>query len=334
LCLDLTVEQTMRAAYYEKNGSAKEVLHVGEVETPKPGPGEVRIKLKTSGVNPSDVKTRAGLARKIAFPRVIPHSDGAGEIDAVGEGVAPARVGERVWTWNGQWKRPFGTAAEYITLPAIQAVKLPEAIGFEAGACLGIPALTAWHAIDIAGTTKDTTLLIAGGAGAVAHYAIQFAKARGATVITTVSSPGKAKIARDAGADHTIDYKTEDVGARVMALTKGGVDAVIELDLTANASLLPGVLRPYGTLVVYGTGPQVQFPGSFCLVNNITVKFMIVYELTAQARERAIADITRMLAENRLIHNVAACFPLGEIVAAHEAVEQGRTAGNVVMTIG
>jgi NADPH2:quinone reductase len=324
-------EQTMRAAYYEKNGSAKEVLHVAEVETPKPGPGEVQIRLQTSGVNPSDVKTRAGSARKIAFPRVIPHSDGAGEIDAVGAGVAKSRVGERVWTWNGQWKRPFGTAAEYITLPEIQAVKLPDAISFEAGACLGIPALTAWHAIDIAGTTKGTTLLIAGGAGAVAHYAIQFAKARGATVITTISSPEKAKIAREAGADHTINYKQENVGERVMALT-GGVEAVIELDLTANASLLPGVLRPYGTLVVYGTGPQVQFPGSFCLVNNITVKFMIVYELTVEARRRAVADITRMLEANALIHNVAARYPLGEIVAAHEAVEQGRVAGNVVMT--
>ena len=321
----------MRAAYYEKNGAADEVLHLGEVETPKPGPGDVRVRLATSGVNPSDVKTRAGTARKIAFPRVIPHSDGAGEIDAVGAGVAKSRVGERVWTWNGQWKRPFGTAAEYITLPEIQAVKLPDAISFEAGACLGIPALTAWHAIDIAGTTKGTTLLIAGGAGAVAHYAIQFAKARGATVITTISSPEKAKIAREAGADHTINYKQENVGERVMALT-GGVEAVIELDLTANASLLPGVLRPYGTLVVYGTGPQVQFPGSFCLVNNITVKFMIVYELTVEARRRAVADITRMLEANALIHNVAARYPLGEIVAAHEAVEQGRVAGNVVMT--
>src|SRR6266850_85252 len=197
----------MRAAYYEKNGPARDVLRVAEVETPQPGPGEVRVKLATSGVNPSDVKSREGRTRKIAYPRVIPHSDGAGEIDMVGEGVAPSRLGERVWTWNGQWKRPFGTAAEYIALPSIQAVRLPAAISFEAGACLGIPALTAWHAIDIAGTTKGTTLLIAGGAGAVAHYAIQFAKARGATVLTTISSPEKAKIARDAGADHTIDRK-------------------------------------------------------------------------------------------------------------------------------
>ena len=322
----------MRAAYYEKNGST-DVLHVGEVDTPQPGPGEVRVKLKTSGVNPSDVKTRAGTARKIAFPRVIPHSDGAGEIDAVGAGVPTSRIGERVWTWNGAWKRPFGTAAEYIVLPQIQAVTLPDPVSFEAGACLGIPALTAWHAIDIAGTKSGMTLLIAGGAGAVAHYAIQFAKARGAFVLTTVSSPEKAKLALDAGADVAIDRKTEDVGARVMALTKGGVDAVIELDLTANAALLPQTLRPRGTLVVYGTGPQVQFPGSFCLVNNITVKFLLVYELTADERARAIADITRMLEAGRLKHNVAQTFPLTEIVAAHQAVESGKVAGNVVMTI-
>ena len=323
----------MRAVYYEKNGAADEVLHVGEVDTPQPGPGEVRVRLKTSGVNPSDVKTRAGTARKIAFPRVIPHSDGAGEIDAVGAGVPKSRIGERVWTWNGQWKRPFGTAAECIVLPEVQAVKLPDAVSFEAGACLGIPALTAWHAIDIAGTKSGMTMLIAGGAGAVAHYAIQFAKARGAVVLTTVSSPEKAKLALEAGADVAIDRKTEDVGARVMALTKTGVDAVIELDLTANAALLPQTLRPRGTLVVYGTGPQVQFPGSFCLVNNVTVKFLLVYELTAEERTRAVDAITRMLQTNRLKHNVAQTYPLAEIVAAHQAVESGKVAGNVVMTV-
>jgi len=323
----------MRAAWYEKNGAATEVLTVGETETPKPGPGEVRIRLKTSGVNPSDVKTRAGTVRKIAFPRVIPQSDGAGDIDAVGEGVPASRVGERVWVWNGQWKRPFGTAAEYIALPAIQAVKLPEAISYEAGACLGIPALTAWHAIDIAGTKAGMTLLIAGGAGAVAHYAIQFAKARGAVVLTTVSSDAKAKIAKDAGADVTINYKTENVGERVMALTKEGVDAVIELDLTANAAMLPTVLRPRGTLVVYGTGPQVQFPGSFCLANNITVKFLLVYELTEDERSRAVTDITRMLEAGTLKHNVAETYLLADIVKAHQAVESGRVAGNVVLMV-
>lgn len=324
----------MRAAWYEKNGPAAEVLNVGEVDTPQPGRGEVRIRLKTSGVNPSDVKSRAGTTRKIAFPRVIPHSDGAGEIDMVGEGVAPARVAERVWTWNGQWKRAFGTAAEYITLPDIQAVRLPDATGFEAGACLGIPALTAWHAIDIAGAASGKTLLISGGAGAVAHYAIQFAKARGASVIATVSSSVKAVVAHEAGADHTIDYRAENVGERVMALTEGGVDAVIELDLTANAALISSVLRPRGTVVVYGTGPQAQIPASFCLVNTVTLKFMLVYELTSDERERGLAEVTRMLEANRLTHNIAKTFDLSEIVHAHQMVEQGQAIGNVIVDVG
>src|SRR5450755_2696058 len=169
----------MRAAYYEQNGSAREVLRVAEVETPQAGPGEVRVKLATSGVNPSDVKARQGSTRKITWPRLIPHSDGAGVIDQVGEGIAQTRIGERVWLWNGQWKRAFGTAAEYIALPAAQAVKLPHGISFESGACLGIPAMTAVHAVTLAGAGKGTTLLVAGGAGSVSQYVIQFAKALG-----------------------------------------------------------------------------------------------------------------------------------------------------------
>jgi NADPH:quinone reductase len=325
----------MRAAWYEKNGAAAEVLKVGEIETPRPGPGEVRVRLATSGVNPSDVKSRAGTARKIAFPRVIPHSDGAGEIDQVGEGVPAGRVGERVWTWNAQWKRPFGTAAEYVVLPSAQAVALPPSIDFAAGACLGIPALTAWHALALAEAGAGSKLLIAGGAGAVAHYAIQFAKARGASVITTVSSPEKGEVARAAGADHAVDYKRENVGERVAVLTdKAGVDAVIELDLAANASLIPAVLRPKGTVVVYGTGKaEAQIPASFCLVNSIRLQFMLVYELTAEERARAIADITAMLKANALIHNVAGRMPLADIVAAHRLVEDGKAIGNVVMEL-
>jgi NADPH:quinone reductase len=326
----------MRAAWYEKNGAAADVLRVDEMETPRPGPGEVRVRLATSGVNPSDVKSRAGTARKIAFPRVIPHSDGAGEIDLAGEGVPRARIGERVWTWNAQWKRAFGTAAEYVTLASAQAVALPAHVDFAAGACLGIPALTAWHALALAEARAGTTLLIAGGAGAVAHYAIQFAKARGATVITTISSTPKAEVARAAGADHVVDYIRENVGERVAAITgKAAVDAVIELDLAANAGLIPAVLRPKGTVVVYGTGrPEAQLPASFCLVNSIRLRFMLVYELTADERDHAIADITRMLATNALVHNVAARLPLADIVAAHQMVEQGKAIGNVVMEVG
>jgi NADPH2:quinone reductase len=326
----------MRAAYYESNGPAREVLRVADVETPQAGRGEVRVRLRTSGVNPSDVKSRAGLTRKIAFPRVIPHSDGAGEIDAVGEGVSPARVGERVWVWNGQWRRPFGTAAEWIVLPSEQAVGLPANVTMEAGACLGIPAYTGYQGVLLARAKEGSTVLVAAGAGAVGHYAIQFAKKRKATVITTVSSPAKAEIARAAGADHVIDYKREDVGERVMAITaKRGVDAVIEMDLAANARLLPTVLAPNGVVAVYGSGAaEASIPFQFLLQNSITLQFFLVYLMPAEMRQRATADITRMLEQGELIHNVAQTFDRGDMVAAHEAVESGKAMGNIVVKLG
>jgi NADPH2:quinone reductase len=325
----------MRAAFYDKNGPARDVLQVGEVDTPQPGPGEVRVKLKTSGVNPSDVKARIGSTRKIAFPRVIPHSDGAGVIDSVGSGVPASRVGERVWVWNAQWLRAFGTCAEYVTLPSEMAVRLPDKTSFEAGACLGIPAMTAYHAVAVAEAKPGMTLLVSGGAGAVGHYAIQFAKAAGASVITTISSPEKAKLATAAGADHTIDYKRENVGERVMALTgKKGVDAVIELDIAANGKLMPQVLHPRGAIVVYGTGaPEAEVPLFFFLRSAITLKFIYVYELTAAERTAALGAISRGLEAGTLINNVAATYPLADIVAAHEAVEDGKLLGNVVVTI-
>lgn len=325
----------MRAAYYERNGPAREVLQLGEVETPRPGPGEVRVRLKTSGVNPSDVKAREGRTRKIAFPRVIPHSDGAGDIDMIGDGVPATRLGERVWVWNGQWKRAFGTCAEYIVLPSAQAVKLPAHTGYEAGACLGIPAMTAYHAVAVADANAASTILVSGGAGGVGHYVVQFAKARGAVVIATVSSEAKARLAREAGADHTIDYRREDVAAVVKDLTDGaGVDAVIEMDLAANARLYPGILRPRGTVVVYGTGtPEAQIPAQFLLVNQIMMKWIYVYELTPDERTAAINTINRMLENKTLLNNVALTLPLDDVVAAHEAVEQGKAMGNVVVTI-
>lgn len=324
----------MRAAYYERNGTAREVLQIGEIQTPQAGAGEVRVKLATTGVNPSDVKSRQGSTRKIAFPRVIPHSDGAGVIDDVGDGVAKSRIGERVWVWNGQWKRAFGTAAEFIVVPAAQAVTLPDNASFEAGACLGIPAMTAIHAVILANATKDTTLLVSGGAGAVSQYVIQFAKAKGANVITTASSPEKAKVAREAGADHTIDYKRENVGDRVMAITRNrGVDAAIEMDLTANAKLIPSVLRPKGSVIVYGTGPEAVLPAAFCLVNSIRLQFFLVYELDTAERERAIATINDALKTGALHNRVAQpVFSLADTVAAHEAVERG-TIGNVIVKI-
>jgi NADPH2:quinone reductase len=325
----------MRAAFYEKNGAAREVLSVAEMPTPEPGPGEVRVRLSVSGVNPSDVKAREGRTRKISYPRVIPHSDGAGVVDKVGDGVAASRRGERVWIWNAQWKRAFGTCAEYITLPADLAVPLPPGVSDEAGACLGIPAMTAYHAVAVAGTGKGSTVLVTGGAGGVGHYAIQFAKARGATVLTTVSSEAKARLARDAGADHVIDYKRENVGERVMAVTgKRGVDAVVEMDLAANAKSYPGCLHARSEVVVYGTGSaDAQIPAQFLLVNAIAIKFIYVYELTAAERTAAVSTINKMLENKTLKNNVALTLPLNDIVGAHEAVEQGKAMGNVVVKL-
>jgi NADPH2:quinone reductase len=321
----------MRAAFYEVMGPARDVLRVDQVETPKPGPGEVRVRVRASGVNPSDVKSR-GL-RKLLFPRVIPHSDGAGEIEAVGAGVPASRVGERVWLWNGQFQRPFGTAAEFIVLPAAQAVPLPAKVSFEEGACLGIPALTAYRAVELAVSHNARTVLVSGGAGSVSQYVIQFAKARGATVITTISSEDKAKVAREAGADHRIDYKREDVGQRVAEITaKRGVDCVIEMDLSANARLIPAVLRPKGSVIVYGTGPEATIPAFFCLSNSIVLQFFLVYQLDAAERERAVAGITQALEAGKLVNRVGPTFPLADIAAAHEAVERG-TIGNVIVKV-
>src|SRR5512147_3116080 len=196
----------MRAAFYERTGPAAEVLTIGELPTPSPAANEVRVKLAWSGVNPSDVKSRAGLrSRQLAFPRIVPHSDGMGVVEAVGAGVDATRIGERVWVWNGAWGRASGTAAQSIVLPARQAVPLPPGTPDEAGACLGIPALTALHAVLMAGGVSGQAVLVAGGAGAVGHYAVQFAKQLGARqVIATVSSEEKAQIVREAGADLAI----------------------------------------------------------------------------------------------------------------------------------
>lgn len=325
----------MRAAYYEDNGPAAEVLRVGEVDTPVAGPGEVRVRVKASGVNPSDVKSRIGVIGKMRFPRIIPHSDGAGVIDQVGEGVDAARAGQRVWIWNAQWLRPFGSAAEYVVLPAAQAVPLPAGIDFEAGACLGIPAMTAFHAVNLDGPVAGKTILVSGGAGAVAHYAIQIAKAGGATVLTTVSSAEKADLARKAGADTVINYRSEDVAAVVQEKTGGlGVDVVIELDLAANAKLLPGVLRPKGKVVAYGTSEiAASLPAFFTLLNSITIEFFLVYTLDEKERAAAVAGLTALLERNALIHNIASRLPLNQAVAAHELVESGKAVGNVVLLI-
>ena len=323
----------MRAAIYEKPGAARDVISVVELETPLAGPGEVRVQLHYSGVNPSDVKSRSGM-RALSFPRIVPHSDGAGVVDQVGEGVDRERLGQRVWTWNAAWNRPNGTAAEYVVLPASQAVRLPDSVDMATGACLGIPAMTALHAIQVCGGVFGQRVLVPGGAGAVGHYAIQMARLLGARqVLTTVSGVKKALLAQQAGADVVINYRTEDVATRVMEETEGaGVDRVVEVDFAANIETSLKVLNPDSLIVTYGsTAAEIQAPFYPLVLKNICLKFFILYNLNNASRQSATSVLTEMLDKGLLKHNIDATFTLDETAAAHEWVEQGKGAGNVVI---
>ena len=331
----------MQAAFYERTGPAAEVLQFADLPDPQPGPGELRVRLRWSGVNPSDVKSRAGLRNPVMpFPRIVPHSDGMGVVDAVGEGVAADRIGQRVWVWNAAWGRPFGTAAQYIVLPQAQAVALPDNVADEAGACLGIPALTALHAVLMPGSdgagVAGQRVLVAGGAGAVGHYAVQFARLLGAAqVIATTSTAEKAALARAAGADVTIDYRQADAAAQLREVTQGqGVDRIIELDIAANAALDVDALRPGGDLVVYGSGATpFELPFFPLIAKNLNLRFFIVYHLAPADRQRCEAALTGWLQRGALQHNIAQRLPLAQIVEAHDAVAQGRVAGNLVVAI-
>lgn len=325
----------MKAGWYERNGAARDVLKTGEIDTPDPGPGEVRVKIATSGVNPSDVKSRRG--RPPAFPRIIPHSDGAGIIDAVGKGADHGRIGERVWLWNAQWKRADGSAAEYCVLPPEQAVKLPSRIDMATGACLGIPALTALQALRLSGNIAGKTLLVTGAGSSVGHYITQMAKLRGARVIGTASDT-RADHARAAGADFVIDYRKKDVGKVAKELTRGkGVDGIIDMDLSSTAALIADtVMAPHGTIVCYGsnvaTDVAVSFPAM--LWNSYALKVFVVYELKPEDRRACINELTQLLDSGALKHAVGPRFALKDIAAAHEAVEGGKAIGNVVLDVG
>jgi NADPH2:quinone reductase len=325
----------MQAAWYERTGGAREVLEVGEMPAAEPSMGEVRVALRASGVNPSDVKARGG-SRPMLASRIIPHSDGAGIIEKVGSGVPAGRVGERVWVWNGQWKRPLGTCGQCITLPAEQAIAMPESLTFEEGACLGIPALTAYRALATDGGVRGKVVLVAGGAGAVGHYAVQMAKLMGAAkVIATVSTAAKAAHARAAGADEIVNYRNESVVERIKALTNGhGVERLVEVDIAGNATLYPAIMARDGLIAAYGSGSQeIKLPFSPLILTGAAIRFFIVYELAPAARSAAIEQLTRWISEGRLRHAVAARYRLGEIVDAHEAVERGTHIGNVVVTL-
>ncbi len=326
----------MQAAFYERPGPASDVLHLGELPTPVPGPGEVRVKVSWSGVNPSDVKARAGRSKSLSFPRIIPHSDGAGVIDQVGPNVPASRIGERVWVWNAAWMRPFGTAAEYVVLPSEQAVQLPDGTDLAVGACLGIPALTAYHAVTVDGAVADENILVAGGAGAVGHYAIQLARLKGARqIIASVSGAEKAVVARDAGADFVVNYKTDDLPSAIADITQGhGIDRIVEVDMAANINTDIALLRPNGEVVVYGSGaPEIGVPFSPAIRKGVRLYFFIVYNLETAVRESAITDLTTLLKGKHLSHNIAVRLPLAQIAEAHDLVEYGRVIGNVILEV-
>jgi NADPH2:quinone reductase len=324
----------MKAAWYSSNGPAREVLVVGELPTPVPSPGEVRVKLATSGVNPSDVKSRR---RPLPYEQVVPHSDGAGVVDAIGDGVSQERIGQRVWVWNGQWQRPMGTAAEYIVVPEAQAVPLPDNTGFDAGACLGIPALTAFQAVRLLGDISGKTVLVTGAGSAVGHYVTQLAVLGSARVIGTVGSAERAAHAMAAGAFATVDYKQEPVANRIRELTEGrGVDAIVDMDFSSTSKLIAdGVLVPHGTVVSYGSNSVEEHPVPFrtLLFSSITLRFFLVYDLTPADRQFAIEGLNTLLAIGQLSHTIGARFGLDQIAAAHEAVEGGKVIGNVVLDL-
>lgn len=319
----------MRAAFYKTTGRAADVFTIGELPTPTPGPGEVRVKVAFSGANPSDVKTRSGSSsRGWNFAEIVPHSDGAGVIDAAGAGVDPARVGQRVWLYNGQWERSHGTAADCIALPAAQAVPLPEAVSFETGASIGIPLMTAFHAVAACGSLIGRTVIVFGAAGSVGFYATQLARIGGARVIAVVSSAAKAAIARDAGAHEVVNYKDEDVVARVREITKArGADFIIEVDAAGNAKRYGELLTIGGKAVIYGTNSRdITVPFGPLIMGFVSLYFFIVYRLPPQLMKDTLDGVSQLLAQGVLKHPETAVYALDAIVAAHERIEVGANA--------
>lgn len=326
----------MKALWYDRFGPAGEVLTLDEMPDPTPGPGEVLVRVKASGVNPSDVKLRAGArpGAVMQFPRIIPHSDGAGVIEAVGEGVDASRVGERVWLWNGQWQRAFGTAAELIALPAEQARRLPDGTSFEEGACFGIPAMTAWYALfgDGADLTGKT-VLVTGGAGTVGRYACQMARLGGARVITTVSSEEKAG---HSTAGEWVNYRDTDVAEAVLEMTGGaGVDRIVEVDFGANQAASLALIRPGGVIASYASASRMEPVLSFYpfMFKDVTLRMLIVYQIAPETQARGAAVLEHWLETGALSHAVVPGGGLADAAAAHDRVMAGDKLGTVVLSL-
>ena len=326
----------MRAAFYDILGEANAVLKVGEVPTPTPADGEVRVKLKTSGVNPSDSKARQnGRGGILPFPLIIPHSDGAGVIDKVGRGVKKDRVGKRVWLMNGQWGRPCGTAAEYICIESKFVIDLPESVNMHEAACFGIPFMTAHRAVMFDGPILGQTILVQGGAGAVGHYAIQVAKFNGARVITTVSSDEKADTVYKVGADEIINYKIENILERIKAVTDGrGVNRIIELDIATNGPTYSSILAEHGTVILYGTSDvMANFAAADFFFKWATLKGFIIYTINDAQRDESVSALNVMIEKGALQTTISSQHALEDIVSAHQIVENSQQIGNVVINI-
>src|SRR6202165_1616002 len=325
----------MKGVWYERTGPPPDVLTLGAMPPPMAGPGEVRVRLEASGVNPADVGRRAGSYRAMEFPRVIPNSDGAGIVDQLGDGVTRLSMGQRVWLFNGQRNgRAFGTAAEYIALAEHLVTPLPDDVSFAAGATLGIPCMTAWCCLFGDGTIAGQTVLVSGGAGAVGHYAVQLAKGGGARVIATVSSKLKAEQARLAGADLVIDYKTEDVIAKTMAFTEQrGVDRVVDVDFGGNIATTLKLIAMNSAIAVYATNGNRNpiLPMRELMEKCIAVRALVLFALPPPLLAAAQADISKWLAAGKRIHNIAAQFALSETAQAHLAVEKGDKLGTVIV---
>jgi NADPH2:quinone reductase len=325
----------MKAAWFEAFGNAKDVIRVGEQTKPRVGPGEVLVRLQTSGVNPSDVKKRAG-----AFPNllkdgpVIPHSDGAGVIEAVGDKVANSRVGERVWVYQAQFARSSGTAAEYVALDSNRAVSLPDNTDFDVGACLGIPAMTAHRCVHSDGDVKDHWILVTGGAGRVGYYAIQWAKMAGAKVIATASNIEDKALCIKLGASGVVNHREPDWSKKVLECTGGKkISRVIEVEFGANLPEILECIAVNGTIATYSstTVKQPELPFLQMMYMDLTVRMVIVYSMPEAAKTLAVDDITRALERNLLSHRIAKTVPLESLAQAHQLIESPDLRGCVVV---
>ncbi|MDA8586783.1 NADPH:quinone reductase [Rhodobacteraceae bacterium] len=326
----------MKALWYDRFGAASDVLIFGEIDDPVPGPGEVLVRIHASGVNPSDVKLRAGArpGAVMAFPRIVPHSDGAGVIEAVGLGVDPSGMGERVWLWNACWQRAFGTAAELVALPEAQARRLPDNVSFAEGACFGIPAMTAWYALfgdgaDLAGQK----VLVTGGAGTVGRYACQMAALAGAEVITTVSSEAKAV---HSGAETWVNYREDHVVEAVMEFTSGqGVDRIVEVDFGANQATSLEVIKPGGVIAAYASAASMSPELSFYpfMFKDVTLRMLIVYQIAVEAQAKGSRALEDWLEAGKLTHAVVPGGRLTDGAASHDLVAAGNKLGTVVIEV-